>query len=84
MTKIKKKLSNEPQPAIAKPIVIGSFSDKSKLEYLIKKWEVDADTIKAMVDDVNNGKKPRETYNHFLIQLLKCIGDAKVALKNWL
>jgi len=61
---------------------VGSFSDKSKLEYLIKKWEVEADIIKEMADNVKNGKKPRETYNHFLIQLLKCIGDAKVLLKN--
>lgn len=62
--------------------VSGSFNDKSKLEYLIEKWEVEADIIKEMTDNVKNGKKPRETYNHFLIQLLKCIGDAKVALKN--
>jgi hypothetical protein len=55
---------------------------KVLLEYLIKKLEVDAATIKAMADDVKNGKKARETFNHFLIQLLKCIGDTKVVLKN--
>ena len=60
----------------------GGFSDGVKLERLVKKWKAESDIIKGMVDDVKNGKKPRTVYNHFLIQLLKCIGDAEVELKN--
>lgn len=58
-----------------------SYIGVTVLKRLITKWKEDAEKVEKLTSHIES-KHQRQTANHFLIQLYKCIGDAEAELKN--